>query len=94
MFESIFEDFYSLTIFIFAIIGFFVGEIIGLTYGIFALIPTGPFEEKNSSLGIVLIVLTSFGITGLGGAVSSAIVGSIIASPIRCIQCYRDQHFI
>jgi hypothetical protein len=37
--------------------------IIGLIYGIFALIPVDPFVTQNLSLGIILIVMS---VTGMG----------------------------
>ena len=57
-------------------------HILGLIYGIFALIPTGPFLEQNKSLGITLLVLSCFCIPGLTGI----IIGSC-AFGTFCLPC-------
>jgi hypothetical protein len=45
----------------------FVGFVIGIIYGILAIVPSGPFKEKDVTLGVVLIVLSVLGV--IGGAI-------------------------
>ncbi|KAG6556091.1 hypothetical protein Mapa_002032 [Marchantia paleacea] len=48
-------------------VGGFAGLVLFLLFGVFALVPAGPFEERDKTLGIVLVVLGATGISTLGG---------------------------
>jgi ABC-type phosphate transport system permease subunit len=60
--------------------------VIGLIYGIFALIPVAPFVTQNLSLGIILIVMS---VTGIMALVSVLVVILIIGPFVCC--CDRQE---
>ncbi|BFI13499.1 hypothetical protein MPTK1_4g18025 [Marchantia polymorpha subsp. ruderalis] len=60
------------------IFGGFVAFVLFLLFGVFALVPAGPFEEREITLGIVLVVLGSTGAASIGG---------YIAVGIPCFGC-------
>lgn len=72
---------------IFAWLGALVGEALCIIYGIFALLPAGPFEKQNLTLGVILLVLSGVGLSGIVGAIGGLIAGSIIVSPVLCCNC-------
>lgn len=63
---------------VFACIGAVAGVILGIIYGILALIPAAPFDHAMITLGVVLIVLSIFGITGLIGYIVGYIIGMLL----------------
>ena len=70
--------------------GALAGETVCLTYGILAVIPAGPFDHQNLSLGISLIVLGGVGIAALGGAIAGLISGGIVCAPVCCLGCIDE----
>ena len=75
---------YGFIVYIFMFIGAIVAPILCLIYGILALVPTGPFDHQNITLGVTFIVLSLVGIMSVGGCIGGAIIGAIIGSPIAC----------
>ncbi len=73
---------YTLCITAFAWVGASITGIICLIYGILALVPSGPFEEKDVTFGVTFIVLSLTGVMELGGAIAGVIVGAILGLPI------------
>jgi uncharacterized membrane protein len=82
---------YALSVEFCVILGAIVGESLCLIYGIYAVIPAGPFEQQNLALGVPLIVLGSIGIGALAGAIAGCITGGIVCSPLLCRNCCNDQ---
>ncbi|KAL3687622.1 hypothetical protein R1sor_013931 [Riccia sorocarpa] len=64
--------------------GSFTGGILLLVFGILALLPSGPFGDRNTVLGVVLVVL---GATGVGSLVGYA----VCALPGFCIGFFVDK---
>ncbi len=79
---------YVLFITIFAYMGAAMGGIIGLIFGILALVPSEPFNEQDVSLGVVLIVLSVTGVMELAGAIAAGLASAIFGLPI--LYCIRD----
>lgn len=78
----------SLCTSIFAVLGALAGEALFLTYGIMALLPTGPFEERNETLGIVLIVLAGVGAAAFGGTIAGVIAGIMLGGSTGMLLDY------
>lgn len=81
---------YGMFLIFFAYMGILAGEALFLTYGILAVIPAGPFEHQNLSLGVPLIVLAGVGIAGLAGMIAGLISGGILCSPMCCLGCTEE----
>lgn len=77
---------YGFFVTFFVYLGCLAGEALFLIYGILAVIPAGPFEHQNLSLGVPLIVLAGVGIAGIAGAVAGLIGGGILCSPCICVD--------
>ncbi len=67
---------------IFAVLCSAAATIIGLIYGIFALIPYTPFDETNIGVGVTLIVLSATGIVGVAGALVGMGIGMLFSLPV------------
>ncbi len=64
-----------------AYIGAIITSVISLIYGIFAVVPVSPFEDRDLKIGIVLIVLSVTGIMAIAGLLSGCIIGTIVCTP-------------
>jgi uncharacterized membrane protein YdjX (TVP38/TMEM64 family) len=64
-------------------LGAITSQVLFLVYGIMALIPTGPFDHQNISLGVTLIVLATVGIAAACGSIVGMIIGTIIYLPFK-----------
>ncbi|KAL2634238.1 hypothetical protein R1flu_005717 [Riccia fluitans] len=53
--------------FLWGFVGGLAGFVLFIMFGVFALVPAGPFEERDKTLGIVLVVLGLSGISTLAG---------------------------
>ena len=69
---------------IFSYLGAITASVVGLIYGIFALIPVAPFSTQNVSVGVTLIVLSVFGVMAIVGLWTGLLVGFIFGSPLLC----------
>ncbi|CAM6083891.1 unnamed protein product [Calypogeia fissa] len=61
--------------------GFFgamAGLVLFIIFGIFALVPAGPFDERHLTLGIVLVVLGATGVSSFGGYLACAVPGAAV----------------
>ncbi|KAG6556092.1 hypothetical protein Mapa_002033 [Marchantia paleacea] len=58
--------------------GGFAAFVLFLLFGVFALVPAGPFVVRETTLGIVLVVL---------GATGAASLGGYLALGIPCFGC-------
>lgn len=70
-------------------IGGLASFVLFILFGVFALVPAGPFDDRNKTLGVILVVLGATGVASLGGylacAVPGAVAGLIIDKSIdRC----------
>ncbi|KAL3693729.1 hypothetical protein R1sor_007380 [Riccia sorocarpa] len=48
-------------------IGGLAGFVLFIIFGVFALVPAGTFEERNTTLGVVLVVLGVSGVSTIAG---------------------------
>lgn len=62
-------------------IGVFLGTVLGLVYGILALVPAGPFIVQNIPVGVTLIVLSVCGLMAIGGIIAGILAGLLISTP-------------
>jgi hypothetical protein len=67
----------------FVYLGAITAQTLFLVYGIMALIPTGPFDHQNISLGVTLIVLATVGIAAACGSIAGILIGTIIYLPFK-----------
>jgi hypothetical protein len=51
---------------------------------VFMLVPAGPFDSRNMTGGIVLVVLGGTGIAALGGGVVGGGLGMVFSAPVEC----------
>lgn len=63
-------------------LGALSGFVVSLLFGIFALVPIDPFDEKNLSLGISLVVITGVGLSAIIGGLVGVCLGCLVASPV------------
>ena len=76
---------------IFAMIGIIVAQTFSILYGIHALVPSGPFKERNYAVGITLLVLSMTGPNMIVGAIGGLIIAGIIYLPYYlCIKISKD----
>ncbi len=65
---------------------FAIASLVFLIFGIFALVPAGPFVERNIEIGVTFIVLSCTGIFGIVLALFGAFVGYCIDTCITRVQ--------
>ena len=63
------ETLYGIIVKSSALLGFLLGEIFFLGFGILAVIPSLPFTERDFGFGVTAIVLSLVGLTGICGMI-------------------------
>lgn len=60
-------------------------SVVILIFGIFFLVPAGPIDERNTTAGIIMVVFSCVGISGIVGGAVGAVFGTCIGAPAECI---------
>jgi hypothetical protein len=69
--------------------GAMAGCVLFILFGVFALVvPAGPFNDREKTLGIVLVVLGATGVSTLGGYLACAVPGATVGYMIdKSVDC-------